>query len=622
MISTNNPEIEQEIQEDEQLLWTGSPKRGIMFRWVDVFMIPYSVLVLWGGIQAVSPMLSMEIRRLDLYDVLSLLPNMTPMFYGLYLLVGRYLVDALQRRNITYVVTNQRTIILSRFLFFRKVETIFLSDYLKVSFKERRSGIGTITFSQRRAKRGETAKLIVFGVPQERTIPTLEAVEQAHEVYDIIIRATKEAMAREPSRMMIEQFALEQEKARLTRLADKPFRDITLWFYIVIAFATLTSTIELPVSNGLMINLNLAATVFVILIGYLYGKKSGLVGGLIVFLPGLIFHLIGVTALHAGFEGSALAGRLDMGDLNLRTLGVTYLFLAPIGYLTAACKEWLYASEKKYAFISLKKHVKAYHAGTLIPALLLTFSFKLTDRLSINLDEFYYLVPMIVSYYYGLDKAYRFLAFMSPFFLFTLYLGFFSFGYNVSAGYMAIFLFFLILGGTLKVEKNKDEDPSFPLLFATMLVVGMLFNLTYFYNEVRFATADFALPFFLLVGLLFGPHRGFWFGIVWGLTNIIYYRLSIELAFGGPSLHLLAAPLIGYLGGTDLFNGRKFLYRGAYVVVAFNLLFLIAMLINGSNRLFMVKTYYVRITALVQGLVMVSAIGAILFLREKAKKNN
>jgi hypothetical protein len=46
------------------------------------------------------------------------------------------------------------------------------------------------------------------------------------------------------------------------------------------------------------------------------------------------------------------------------------------------------------------------------------------------------------------------------------------------------------------------------------------------------------------------------------------------------------------------------------------------MFINGSARLFMAKTYYVRIIALVQGLVMVCAISAIMFLKEKAKKNN
>jgi hypothetical protein len=91
------------------------------------------------------------------------------------------------------------------------------------------------------------------------------------------------------------------------------------------------------------------------------------------------------------------------------------------------------------------------------------------------------------------------------------------------------------------------------------------------------------------------------------------------LSFGTPSLHLLAAPLIGYLGGTGLFSGRKFLYRGACVLVVFNLLQLIVMFIDGSSKLLMIQTYYVRIIALVQGLVIVGAIGAILFLREKSK---
>ena len=43
MISINKPEIKQELQKDEKLLWTGSPKQGILFRWVDVFMVPFKL---------------------------------------------------------------------------------------------------------------------------------------------------------------------------------------------------------------------------------------------------------------------------------------------------------------------------------------------------------------------------------------------------------------------------------------------------------------------------------------------------------------------------------------------------------------------------------------------------
>ena len=299
---------------------------GLMYSWFLIVFLSCGV-----GIQAAWPLLSMEIRWTNLPVVLSLLPQIAPMFYGFYLLVGRYLVDALQRRQTTYAVTNQRTVILSGFPFFRKIETVFLCDYLKVSFKKRKSGIGTITFSQQRAKSGETAKLVIFGTPPERTIPTLEAIEQAHEVYDIIIRATKEAMAHEPSRRMIEQIAQEQEKTRLTRLADRPFWNISVWYYILIPLATLTGTVGVSGLNGWWIKPDLAVTLIVMLIGYLYGKKPGLTVGIIVFFPGLILHIIGAAALHAAFKGSVLAGRLDMGAFNLRTFGITFLFLAPIG---------------------------------------------------------------------------------------------------------------------------------------------------------------------------------------------------------------------------------------------------------------------------------------------------
>jgi hypothetical protein len=182
---------------------------------------------------------------------------------------------------------------------------------------------------------------------------------------------------------------------------------------------------------------------------------------------------------------------------------------------------------------------------------------------------------------------------------------------------MVFFLFFLILGGNLKIEKKDAGGPSSVPLFAALLAVSLLFNLTYRYEKMFFAGADFALPFFLLAGRLFGPRRGFWFGVAWAITNVIHYRFSRELAFGAPFLYLLAAPFIGYLGGSGLFNGKEFLRRGAYIVTIFNLLLLIVMFINGSNRLFIIETYYVRIIAIVQGLLMVAAIGAVLFFREK-----
>ena len=42
-----NEVISRELDAGESLLWSGQPRKGIVFRGSDIFMIPFSIM--WGG---------------------------------------------------------------------------------------------------------------------------------------------------------------------------------------------------------------------------------------------------------------------------------------------------------------------------------------------------------------------------------------------------------------------------------------------------------------------------------------------------------------------------------------------------------------------------------------------
>lgn len=64
---------------------------------------------------------------------------------GLYIMFGRFWVDARQRAHTCYAVTSERIVIVSG-LFARRVKSLSIDTLSDVSLTERRDGSGTITF--------------------------------------------------------------------------------------------------------------------------------------------------------------------------------------------------------------------------------------------------------------------------------------------------------------------------------------------------------------------------------------------------------------------------------------------------------------------------------------------
>ncbi len=130
----------------ERLLWSGQPLGGVRFRAQDAILIPFSLV--WGGFAVFWETMALTMVRGHAPFPISLV---FPLFglpfvaVGLYMIFGRFFVDARTRARTFYGVTNERVIILSG-LFSRQVKSLQLRTLSDVSLNERSDGSGTISF--------------------------------------------------------------------------------------------------------------------------------------------------------------------------------------------------------------------------------------------------------------------------------------------------------------------------------------------------------------------------------------------------------------------------------------------------------------------------------------------
>lgn len=139
MNHTSADKFRDELNSGERMIWSGQPQQGLMLRPSDALMIPFSFM--WGGFAV--------------FWEFSVISNGAPFFFmlwgipfvlmGLYITVGRFFVDMLQRSQTFYALTTERVIILSG-LFNQNVKTIRLQRLPEINLTTRSNGRGTITF--------------------------------------------------------------------------------------------------------------------------------------------------------------------------------------------------------------------------------------------------------------------------------------------------------------------------------------------------------------------------------------------------------------------------------------------------------------------------------------------
>jgi hypothetical protein len=161
---------------EERLLWSAQPRQGLLLRSSDIFLIPFSLM--WGGFAFFWEYSVLRSNAPLLFRVWGI-PFVVA---GLYLMVGRFFIDAFARSKTHYGLTTERIIILSGLLSCTttNLQLRTLSD---VSLSEFGSDVGTISFGPRGPWWAASG-----GWPgaQRPTSPMFEAIPAARAVFDKI----------------------------------------------------------------------------------------------------------------------------------------------------------------------------------------------------------------------------------------------------------------------------------------------------------------------------------------------------------------------------------------------------------------------------------------------------
>lgn len=176
--------IAAQLAPEEHLFWIGQPRPGIRLEPSDLLMVPFSFL--WGGF-AIFWEISVILAGAPLFFALFGIPFVV---VGLYLIVGRFFVDAWQRAHTYYSITDRRILIVCNFLQ-QSLQSLNLANLTDVSLTERKDGSGTITF-------GSGTSLFRpfffshsqwFGSSRQFfTLPSFRGIENVRGVYEIILK--------------------------------------------------------------------------------------------------------------------------------------------------------------------------------------------------------------------------------------------------------------------------------------------------------------------------------------------------------------------------------------------------------------------------------------------------
>jgi hypothetical protein len=159
----------------EQIVWEGRPFAGILFRSVDVFLVPFSLL--WGGF-ALFWNASVWTTDAELSFKIFGLPFL---LIGLYAILGRFLADMVIRKSTSYFITNRRVLIARG----SKLKSLDIKRLPSIELDERSDGSGSIRFG---ASGGLFSGQNNFGIWQPTFDPTpqLIRVPDARRVYELL----------------------------------------------------------------------------------------------------------------------------------------------------------------------------------------------------------------------------------------------------------------------------------------------------------------------------------------------------------------------------------------------------------------------------------------------------
>jgi hypothetical protein len=128
------------VMRDEKVVWRGRPQQGLMLTARDGLLIPFSLV--WGGF---SIFWEASVLRAPNAPVVMVLFGVPFVLIGLFLIFGRFLVDAWIRNGVFYALTDRRVLIL-RLRPSTSFQSVNLNRLPEATLNEASNGRGSIRF--------------------------------------------------------------------------------------------------------------------------------------------------------------------------------------------------------------------------------------------------------------------------------------------------------------------------------------------------------------------------------------------------------------------------------------------------------------------------------------------
>jgi Bacterial PH domain len=180
-------EIARVLDSGESLIWSGAPRQGMLLRPNDAYMIPFSLL--WGGFAIFWEVSVLRISGPN--SAFMSLWGIPFVLIGLYMIVGRFFVDARIRAKTFYGLTDRRAIIVSG-LFSRRINSLPLRTLTDISLQERSDRSGTILLGRPQPYSSWSSGMRWPGMSQY-SAPAFEMIPNAKTVHDQLLEAQRAA---------------------------------------------------------------------------------------------------------------------------------------------------------------------------------------------------------------------------------------------------------------------------------------------------------------------------------------------------------------------------------------------------------------------------------------------
>jgi hypothetical protein len=176
--------IQPELTPGESVLWAGQPSPRIRFHQQDLLLIPFSLI--WGGFAifweaGVAGFWGSPGTRSRGPWLLGLVWGIPFVAIGQYLIWGRFLHAAWEKKRTHYAVTNRRLIAVRRGSN-RQMAACYLDTLLTLSKEGRSNGIGTLRFAQIPGANGRSTWASWDGL----SVPSFVDIDDVDSVYRLV----------------------------------------------------------------------------------------------------------------------------------------------------------------------------------------------------------------------------------------------------------------------------------------------------------------------------------------------------------------------------------------------------------------------------------------------------